>query len=328
MLGGQLPGEGFGSFPDLVGTLGSAEGRRNARSVNRPVDDDLCNGLADVRGDLPEIVDKVLIPSPLIALKHWVLGTPVARFEDMVAVKLTSEEAFHQRPIDDRGGVVSYAPRQNIVFDLTLQHVERRLHCGYWTDGMELVQLFDGQIRGTHGPRLASIQQLAHRAGGLDYWDVRIRSVQVQQIDTVSPQANQAPFALVFQRTWSRVLATRAIRVPMDAPFGSDHDFIAMGTELPRNQTFALTVSPVTVSRIKEIYAGIESGLQRRQAIDIVDVDACHASDRPASHRDGRDVDIRRAEFSRRCHRHGRHDLRRPVALEATDVRLLRLEAS
>ncbi len=81
--------------------------------------------------------------------------------------------------------------------------------------------------------------------------------------------------------------------VPVNAPFGSQHQPVAFAFDGLANQQLAFSVSSITMSCIQKIHALVDGFFNRRERISIVDIEAGHAGDRPASQCDGRYKQIR-----------------------------------
>ena len=74
---------------------------------------------------------------------------------------------------------------------------------------------------------------------------------------------------------------------PVDPPLGGDDDFISLAVNNLGNQAFTFPVSSVAIGRVEKVDTGVEAGLERGQAVAIIDIEACHASDWPASKTNG-----------------------------------------
>ena len=120
--------------------------------------------------------------------------------------------------------------------------------------------------------------------------------MQVQQINMIGSQSNQTAFALALERIRPSVLSARSIRVPVHAPFGGDDQLVTIPIKCASDQSFAFTVRSVTVRSVKEVNACVACRAERCQTVVVVHIDAGHTGNRPASHSDRCDLDIRIAE--------------------------------
>src|SRR5262245_16319430 len=109
--------------------------------MDRPADDELRHGLSRVGGDQPQLVEQILIPLPLLALKPGVFGPAVTGLKDVVPRELACQKPLHKRPVNADGNSSLTAPGQGITLDIALQHVVRRLKGRDRASGMELFEL-------------------------------------------------------------------------------------------------------------------------------------------------------------------------------------------
>ena len=75
----------------------------------------------------------------------------VRRGKHQVAGHEASQQALHQRPVDEHGHAVAVAPRQDLGADLALQHVEMHLAGGERTGGGKPFQLRQRDVGNADG---------------------------------------------------------------------------------------------------------------------------------------------------------------------------------
>ena len=88
----ELPANGQRIFANLVGAFRSAQGRRDARLMDRPVDHQLRKALTGFGRDWPQAIDQVLVLLPFRALKHRVFVPTVRRGKDMFSRQLAGQQ--------------------------------------------------------------------------------------------------------------------------------------------------------------------------------------------------------------------------------------------
>src|SRR4051812_18439535 len=120
---GEPPAHRPGVLLDLVSPFGARKRTDDSGPVNRPVEHDLSDRLANTFGDLPHAIHEILVPSPLVAPVDRVLRAAVARVELMVPLERPGEQPFHERPIARNGRAVLQAPWNSVSLDVALQHI-------------------------------------------------------------------------------------------------------------------------------------------------------------------------------------------------------------
>jgi len=291
----QSPAHASGIVLDLARALGAAQCGGHARLMNCPVDHQFCNRLTRILGNRPQIFQKILVLLPLVAMKHGVFLPAVARVEHVIPRQLPRQQPFHQRPVNDHGNAVRLAPGKGAGLDFALQHIVVLLKRRQWANGRELGELFDRGVRQSHRSRLTRFEQFFQCTRRFGNGHIRIRGVQVQQIDPIGREPPQALFALPLERRRRPVSRLLAV-FPVNAPFGGDDDFVAARGQRAGRSSARFPLRIRSNRPCRKINPCIDGGLQGRQAVGLVDADAGDARDGPATHRDGRDENAGRAQ--------------------------------
>ena len=77
----ERPAHRAGRFFDLMRTLCAAQRARDAGLADRPVDDELGDGVAAECGRFAQPIDEILVPLPLVAVHNGYVAAAVALVE-------------------------------------------------------------------------------------------------------------------------------------------------------------------------------------------------------------------------------------------------------
>ena len=133
-------------------------------------------------------------------------------------------------------------------------------------------------------PSSSSRRKLAGRFG---HRDVLVGRVEIEQFHVIGAKPLQALFALPPQRGRPAVVRSAGPRGCKCSPhLVAITISLPPAAQCPGDQPFAFAGAAVHVGRIEMVDAQIEAGLDRRDAVGVVDARAGHAGDRPAAQGD------------------------------------------
>jgi hypothetical protein len=227
------------------------EHARDPRLLGRPCEDEVGEFAAEPLGLQPDGVDEVKVACELLAVEHRILVTAVGRWKDLSAVHAAGQQPLHQRPVDDHCHAMIGAPRENLLLDFPLEHVEVHLAVGQRALGHETREVVDRATRETDGAGRAGVEQSLQCASRVLDGNRGIRGVEIEQIEVVGPQPVEAlrDFSTKPLRTSVRRLLSRRSRhgglFPVDATLAGNHDGITTIRHGFANRPFALAVLAV-----------------------------------------------------------------------------------
>ena len=121
-----MPVGGAGRFAELFRAFRPAECRCDARLADCPADCQFGHGMPRGCGNPAKFLDQVEVLLILVALEHGVFP-PAIVWKALIAAEFPGQQPLQQGPIDKYGDAVLAAPGERIGFDLTLEHIVRRL---------------------------------------------------------------------------------------------------------------------------------------------------------------------------------------------------------
>ena len=151
---------------------------------------------------------------------------------------------------------------------------------------------------GRAAANLAGVEQSLHCRRRLRQRRLRIGCVQIEEVDPIGVQPNEAFVALTQQCLGPTVFHLDAV-LPVNPALGRNDQLVATMPQRASNQAIALPVQAVAVRGVQEIDAAVHRRLQRGEAIRIGHIQAGDTSNRPAPHRDGRDSNSGVGDFTK-----------------------------
>src|SRR5215469_7542245 len=108
-----------------------------------------------------------------------------------ISAHSATEQSPAKSAIGERSNPVVKSVRQDVVLDFTFEEVIRRLNCVKGCSRLELLDLLGGMVADADGPYLAPFVELTKSGGRLFDGGLRIRPMDLINIDVVGLQAPQ-----------------------------------------------------------------------------------------------------------------------------------------